>query len=155
MKPIKTKILLFFLLFCIVPATSFAVSGSLTTTATVLSKNKCLFVLSSNTLVFGTLNIFSPDTTVPTTLSIRCTGSANPATFMVTDDDGLYDTGPDANRMASGGNFLPYELNYIPSTSIPRNTTVPFDITATVLNSDISAIPPGAYTDRVTLTIVP
>ena len=96
--------------------------------------------------------------TASTTLSFWCTdGTA----YTITDDDGLYETGVDANRMRSTAlatpEFIPYTISYAPATGNGTGPTSPITLTVSgdILGTDYSANSPDLYTDTVTLTINP
>ena len=133
---------------------------NLTINAVVLSKSNCRFTTPNATLDFGNLD---PTSGAPVatsgSLTIRCGGSANPATFLITDDDGLNSTGPGARRMQHttlAGNFIPYSLVYNPATgTIPKNTNTPVTVDASILGTDYQTVSAGPYTDTVILTITP
>lgn len=133
---------------------------NMTINATVLSKSQCRFTSTAATLDFGNLD---PGSGLPVATSagliVRCGGSANPATYLITDDDGLNSSGPGARRMQHTtlpGNFIPYSLSYNPATAtISKNTNAPITIDATILGPDYQSAPAGAYTDTVVLTIAP
>ncbi len=138
-------------------------AASLSTTtinAVVLSKSQCRFVTTNATLDFGNLDPTSGALAATSgSVTIRCGGSANPATFIITDDDGLNNTGPGARRMQHTtlpGNFIPYNLTYTPSNgTIPKNTNTPITVDASILGPDYQTVPAGAYTDTVILMIAP
>ena len=83
-----------------------------TVSATVLSKNNCKFNSATAALAFGTLESANPvNKTVSTTITFRCAGKDLNATFFISDDDGLHETGPNANRMrhaTSLTEYIPY-----------------------------------------------
>ena len=126
--------------------------------ATVLSISNCRFRTTSAALAFGTLQPWNPvDVSVTAGLVIRCAGNAAPlATYFISDDDGLHETGPNAHRMQNGGALLRYSFSYAPATAtIPRNTNTPITVTGTVYGVDYQWAESGDYADTVTLTIVP
>lgn len=137
----------------------YAATSTVTVTATVLSKNTCRFTTTAGAIAFGTLTLGNPDQTIPATLTYRCQGSTPLATFLITDDDGLYETGVNANRMQNTAtlvDYLPYELSYSPtSATVPRNTNQTLSLTAVIRAANIAAAAQGAYSDTVTLTINP
>lgn len=138
-------------------------TGTLTVTATVLSRNNCRFTginAAASTLNFGNLDPSNPvDITATTTIRFRCRGSSRIATFFISDNDGLYETGPGANRMRHTvvlTEYLPYSLNLNPITaSVPRNTNQTLTITGTVRGVDYQNAYVGSYSDTVIITIVP
>jgi hypothetical protein len=130
--------------------------------ATVLSNNNCRFsgATSSAALNFGNLDPANPvDRTVNTTVNFRCNGGSRNATFFISDDDGLYETGLNANRMRHATlvtEFIPYTFTLNPITgTVPRNTLQTLTITGTVNGTDYQNAIPGLYSDTVVLTIVP
>jgi hypothetical protein len=130
--------------------------------ATVLTNNNCRFsgVTSSAALNFGNLDPANPvDRTVNTTVNFRCNGGSRNATFFISDDDGLYETGLNANRMRHATlvtEFIPYTFTLNPITgTVPRNTLQTLTITGTVNGTDYQNAIPGLYSDTVVLTIVP
>ncbi|PLX99185.1 MAG: hypothetical protein C0623_10110 [Desulfuromonas sp.] len=152
--------LLIFVLFFATAQVCLAANVPMNISATVLSKSICRFVTKTATLDFGNLDPTSPsDVVVNATLTLRCQGSANPATYLITDDDGLYETGVDGNRMQHAtipGNFLPYAVTYTPATAtIPKNINQSLTITGTLLGADYATAISGVYNDTVTLTIAP
>lgn len=135
-------------------------TNAVSVSATVLSKSICLFNSATSTLNFGSLDPANPvNVTTSTTIIFRCVGSAPLATFFISDDDGLYETGPDANRMGHTvlpAQFLPYSLTLSPTTAtVPRLTNQTLTVTGTVLGVDYQAAYPGSYSDTVIITIVP
>ena len=137
-----------------------ASAGSLTVTATVLTKSNCRFTTTSGTLLFGNIDSGgAADVSATASLNFRCNGSAPIATFLISDDDGLYETAINANRMAHttlAGSFLPYQMSYTPtSASVPKGAIQTLAITGTVRSSDYRAAVAGAYSDTVILSILP
>jgi len=135
-------------------------SNTVSVTAVILSKSQCKFNSKTSTLNFGSLDPVNPvDKTVDTTIKFRCGGSASNATFFISDDDGLYETKPDANRMRHTTNtaeFLPYTLTLNPvSGTVPRNTDQTLTITGTVKGIDYQDALVGSFSDRVVISINP
>jgi spore coat protein U-like protein len=159
----RSGIFLLILPFLLVPLAGTgrgADSAVLSVSATLLSKSQCKFNSSAATLDFGNLDPANPVlATATTTLPMVCHGSAPIATFQVTDDDGLFETGPNANRMRHQTNpaaYLPYQLSYSPATgSIPKNATQTLTITGQIQGSDYQSALAGTYADTVILTIQP
>jgi spore coat protein U-like protein len=142
------------------PAAARAASVQLQVNAVVLSKNVCKFSTASANLPFGVLDPGAGiDRMATGTVGLRCIGSAPIATFILTDDGGLYDAVPGARRMlraTAPAAYLPYSIRYTPqSATIPKNTLQTITIDGTVLASDIANAVPGAYADTVTLTVLP
>lgn len=132
--------------------------------ATVLSKNQCRFSVSNITLAFATAIDPSSSTVVtataaPAGITIRCAGSSATATFSITHDSGLYETGANANRMRHASvltEYLPYTLTISPSSAtVPKNTDFPIAISGNVAPADYQNAYSGSYADTVVLTISP
>lgn len=154
------RILCLLMLLVAAASTCFAGSTTLSVSATILSKNNCKFNSNALSLDFGTLDpVAAPDVTRQATLQFACNGKDNPATFFITDDDGLYETGPDGNRMQHDtlpAAFLPYALTASPLTgSVPKGVNQTLTITGTLLGNDYRTAYAGRYTDRVVLSINP
>lgn len=131
--------------------------------AVVVSGGFCRFWPRPNptrNLNFGTLDPANPvDVTVNATLTFFCIGFPT-ITWAISDDDGLYETGPDQNRMRNT-TFLTEFIRYSFDVS-PRSGTVPGPIrlttvtlTATVRGVDYQDAAVGNYSDVVTLTLLP
>lgn len=140
-------------------AASVAGAATVTINATVLTKSNCRFTTTA-ALAFGAINPGSVvDATATTTIDFRCGGSANPATYLITDNDGVYDIVAGAHRMrhaTTPTQFLPYGFSYNPASgTVPRNVVQTLTITGTVLATDFQNALQGAYSDTVTLTINP
>ena len=128
---------------------------------TILSKSNCQFNNPATaTLNFGTLNPLSPaDVSVSTTVSFVCRGSSSVATYSVSDDDGLHESGPGLPRMqhtTTPTTFLPYLLTLSPTTgSAPKNVDQILTVTGTILGTDYQSAIAGNYSDTVTISIQP
>jgi spore coat protein U-like protein len=134
-------------------------SGTLTMSATVLSKNVCKFNSTATALNFGTID---PTTTAPVTvtlsLSYRCNGSDPVATWSVGSDNGLHETGPGQPRMqhtTSPAFYLPYSLSFPASGTAPRNVNQTMTVTGTVAPAAFAAAIAGSYSDTLVLSILP
>lgn len=135
-------------------------NATLAVTATVVSKSNCKFNSAASTLNFGNLDPATPaDKPATASIIFACRGSAPLATFAITDDDGLYETGPNANRMRHATvttEYLPYSLTYNPQTgTVPKNVDQTLTISGTVLGSSYQNAYVGSYSDTVVLTIAP
>lgn len=135
-------------------------TGVVSVTAVVLSKSQCKFNSNTANLNFGNLDPANPvDKTITTSVTFRCGGSAPIASFSITDDDGLYEAGQDANRMRhilTTTEFLPYSLTLSPTSgTIPKNTDETLTLTGTVRGADYQDALAGSFSDTVTLTIAP
>ena len=135
---------------------------SMNVTATVLSKNQCRFTTKTAILAFGTLSAgipSPPDVQTTATLLMRCVGVDNPATFLISDDDGLFAAGVDSPRMQNTAlptAYLPYSFSYTPiSASVPTSSDIPVTLSATVRGFDYQNAAMGTYFDTITLSILP
>jgi len=103
----------------------------------------------------------SSDSEVSVLMTLRCTGppKIDPVPFLITDDDGLYETGPDQNRLRNtivSSEYIPYSFSVLPSSGLaPRNTSVDITIKAGIKASDIQNAYIGSYSDTITLTLSP
>jgi len=132
----------------------------LSVTATVVSNNNCRFNTGSSYLNFGTLDPGNPsDKTVNTSVTFRCGGSSPIATFSITHDSGLYETGPGEPRMRNTSvttEYLPYTLSLSPTSgTVPRFTNRTLTISGTVQGSQFQKAYVGNYRDRVAISIEP
>lgn len=144
---------------------TWAASGATVTmnvAATVLSKNQCRFTTTTATLAFGTLGAgvpTPPDVQATATLTMRCMGSDDPATFLISDNDGLFETGIDSPRMRNTTlptAYLPYSFSYTPVTAtVPRLTNQTVTLSATVRGADYKNAALGTYADTIDLFILP
>lgn len=142
------------------PASCRAASATVGVFAVILSENNCRFRTQTASLSFGMLDPASPsDATASATLEFICRGRDRTATYAITDDDGLNETGPDQNRMRHEvlpGRFLPYTFALSPTFgTIPRNRWQTLTLTGTVRAADLADAAAGAYTDSVTISIEP
>ena len=138
---------------------AFGGTGTLSVTATVLSKSQCKFDTKTSTLNFGALDpAVAADVTASTTVGFVCRGSAPVAAFLFTDDNGQNPSGPGARRMrhAAAPEFLPYGLAFSPASgTIPKNAPGTLAISGTVRWTDFRGSTAGAYTDSVVVSILP
>jgi spore coat protein U-like protein len=137
---------------------------NVTVSATVLDASICWFNSAASALNFGAIDpTGSANANAVTSIQFRCISGPPTATFFIDDDDGLHETGPDANRMQHTTvptQYLPYSLNLSPGSG-----TVPvfFIITAWQTLTISGTVTPaayqnaysGAYTDTVVITIIP
>lgn len=154
------KILCLFFLLITFAGNCFGASSTITVQAVILSKSICKFKTKGAVVDFGGLDpVAAPDVTRQATLTFVCNGSADPATYLITDDDGQNASGPNGKRMlhsTSPGTFLPYSLTYEPaSATVPKGEQQTLTVTGTVLGNDYRTALAGTYTDTVTLTIEP
>jgi spore coat protein U-like protein len=137
-----------------------AAGGTLTVSATVLSNNTCIFLSVNSAINFGALNpANSTDVNASTTIRFFCWGSSPMVTFLISDNDGLYETGPNANRMRNTAiptEYLPYSLTLNPTTAtVPRFSLRTVTLTGTVRAVDYQSAYVGSYADTVIVTIAP
>jgi len=133
-------------------------SATVTVSATV--SPTCKFSSPATAaLSFGVLDPGSPvDVNANTTLSFWCTDGTS---YTITDDDGLYETGLNANRMRSTvlatPEFIPYSISYNPATGSGTGPASPITLTFTgnLLGTNYATRSPDVYNDTVTLTINP
>jgi hypothetical protein len=136
-------------------------SNVVSVTATVISKGNCTFRSKTAALDFGSLDPASPtDKSVNTTIIYRCQAQGNrPITFVITDDSGLYEIGPNAPRMrhtTQPTEYLPYSLTLTPTSgTVPKVVDFPLTVTGTVRGVDYQDARIGSYSDRVVVSIEP
>jgi spore coat protein U-like protein len=128
--------------------------------ATVVSKNNCKFNSATAALAFGNLDPANPvNKTVNTSVTFRCMGSSPMATFFIGDDDGLNESGPNANRMKHstiGTEYIPYMFTLNPTSgTVPKNTVQTLTISGTVNGTDYQNAATGTYSDTVVITLAP
>ena len=141
-----------------VPA-AFGDTGTLSVTATVLSKSNCKFDTKTSTLNFGALDpAVAADVNATASVGYVCRGSAPVAAFLFMDDNGQNPSGPGARRMrhAAAPEFLPYGLAFSPASgTVPKNVHRTLTISGTVQWTDFHGAMAGAYTDSVVVSILP
>lgn len=131
-------------------------SNTLTVTASV--QGSCRFNSATSTLAFGALDpSLDTDATASTSVDFWCTRGSN---YSISDDDGLYETGVDANRMrhaVTATEYIPYTLTYNPAsgTGSGRTSPITLDISGSILNADYVNALAGDYADTVVLSITP
>ena len=135
-------------------------SAVVTVSAVILTRSNCQFSTKAATLAFGNLDPGNPvDVTVSASIGYRCNGGPPMSVFLVTDDDGLFETGPGGNRMQHAilpGTYLPYAFSLSPvSGTVPRNTPQTLTVTGTVRGPDYQSAAAGDYSDTVLVSINP
>ena len=135
-------------------------STTVSVNAAVLSKSNCKFMAASAALNFGSLDpANSGDAIINSTITFRCGGSTPNATFAISQDDGLYETGPGANRMQNTTvttEYLPYTVTLNPfSNTVPRNVVQTLTISGSIQASDYQNAYIGSYSDTVVISIAP
>lgn len=148
------------LLAVLIANTAGAASGTITVSAVVLSKSICKFRSSSAVLDFGMLDPGSAvDVTTVTSLEFRCMGSTPIATYALTDDDGMHETGANTNRMqhlSVATEYLPYSMTLSPDSGmVPKGEYRTLTISGMVRGPDYRNVLPGSYSDSVVITINP
>ncbi len=146
----------------VLPGVSLAASGShqVGVQAVVLSKNRCHFINSGPTaLNFGAIDPSAQsNATAGASINFRCNGSDAVATFGVSSDDGLHEMGPASPRMrhvSLPGEYLPYEISFPSSGSVPRNTVQSLSLSGSVSPASFQNVSAGSYSDTIVLTITP
>jgi spore coat protein U-like protein len=131
-------------------------TNTVTVTANVVGT--CKFTSATSTLAFGALDPSSAlDGSATTTTTFWCTKNAS---YGITDDDGLYETGANQNRMRNTvtlTEFIPYSISYGPASGAGLGKTLPITLTmnGTINNADYVNVASGDYSDTVVLTIAP
>lgn len=131
-------------------------SNTLTVSANVVGT--CKFSAATSTLAFGALDpTLATDATATGSTTFWCTKGAS---YTVTDDDGLYETGANANRMRHetiGTEYIPYALTYTPTSGSGsgKTSTITLNISGTIANANYVNASAGNYSDTVTLSITP
>ena len=141
-------------------------SNVVSVTATVVSRGTCWFATGTSALNFGNLDPSNPvDVNASTSVIFHCRRRFLffwlPVTFFIGDDDGLYETGTNANRMRHSTittEYLPYSfnLNPISGTIVGNpNTNYTLNISGTVRGVDYQNAALGNYSDTVIVSIEP
>lgn len=144
-------------LVSVLGSTAFAQqTNTVTVSANVVGT--CRFVSPTSTLGFGGLDPSSgADANASATATFWCTRGA---AYSITDDDGLYETGANANRMrhtTTSTEFIPYSISYTPATGTGSGpqTPITLNISGTVTFANYQNAAAGDYSDTVVLTITP
>jgi spore coat protein U-like protein len=130
-------------------------NNTLTVSANVLGT--CVFNSATSTLAFGALDPTSAaDATASGSTTFWCTSGV---AFALADDDGLYETGPDANRMkhVTAAQYIPYSVAFSTSAAVGGGAGSPITLTidGTILNADYVGAQAGDYSDTVVITVTP
>jgi spore coat protein U-like protein len=117
----------------------------------------CKFLSSTSTLDFGSLDPSSGrDVNASTTVQFWCTKNTN---YSISDDDGLYESGADQNRMKGPGesDYISYTFSYSPAsgTGSGRTTPITLTISGSIAYANYKDAAAGNYSDTVVLTISP
>jgi spore coat protein U-like protein len=134
-------------------ASVMAAQETVTVSATVVGT--CKFN-SGGSVDFGSLDP-SVGTDVSGTVTQPEFWCTNGASYSITDDNGVNNTGPTYRmKHASLAEYIPYTFSYTSSgTGSGPTSPVSMDIAADVLGSDYTGASAGSYSDTVTLTITP
>jgi len=151
--------LLLFLLVISIPVAG-AASNTLTVGATIISKSNCKFNSAGSALNFGALDPGNTtDVVKSTSVEYVCHGSAPMATYAISSDDGLHESGPGANRMINTtvpNEYLPYSLSLSPTSgTVLKNETRTLTITGTVTSQSYRSATAGNYADTVVISLTP
>jgi len=131
-------------------------TNTVTVTANVVGT--CKFTSATSTLLFGALDPSSTaDGTATATTTFWCTRNAS---YGITDNDGLWDTGVNQNRMQNtldATEYIPYSFSYGPASGSGNGPSTPITLTMNGLinNADYVNAAAGAYSDTVVLSITP
>lgn len=119
---------------------------------------------SSPVLSFGNLDPgVGTDLVVTAPWSVNCKYTGPPSdtfTIAISDNDGLYNSGANANRMINltcpvGTAYLPYSFEYTTPVTGRKNIDIPIIFTGKVLGALYQDACIGGYTDTVTITVSP
>ena len=109
---------------------------------------------TSGSIAFGSLDpvVAPPVAGAVVQPAIQCSDTLP---YTITDNDGLWETGIDANRMqdsVTGLSYIPYSMSY---TAVKTGTGVPqpMDISANIAGGAYAGAPVASYNDTVTLTV--
>jgi spore coat protein U-like protein len=137
-------------------------TGPMALSAVVLSKSNCKFKSGSTNVAIDFTSV-DPTATGPltktTSVSFKCAGSSNNASWSITGNNGQhYSSGLGMRRMQHSTvatEFLPYSLNVPASGTAAKNADVTVTITATLAAADYQNARMGTYSDTVQLTLSP
>ena len=109
--------------------------------------------ISGGTAAFGNLDpagagLISAAVAQP---AVTCT---NGAPYIITDDDGMNESGINANQMAFGTNLILYSFAYT-AAGTGNGGAQTIGLTASVAQVDYQNKPAGNYSDTVTLSVLP
>jgi hypothetical protein len=151
--------------FLVGAAMVLAVSGalaadghSITVSATVLSKSNCRFATAASTITLNIDPSSGAAAAASGTVAIRCQGSAPTASWSLSAGTGLHGSSPTTLRLRHATHlmeYLPYSLASPASGSVPKNVWQNVTLTATVSPADFQNASSGAYSDAVTLSLLP
>ncbi|HET8745745.1 MAG TPA: spore coat protein U domain-containing protein [Ramlibacter sp.] len=135
-------------------------SGTLTVSATVVSKNECKFSTKSLVLDFQSINPVANTPKIATAVAtITCHGNADPAVFYIDADKGKNQSTSGARQMrgvTATTEVLPYTLSWNPANGeVTKNLAFSVTFTGSVAPLDFKQVPPGSYSDTVQITVTP
>lgn len=131
-------------------------SNTVTVSANV--SGTCKFTSATSTLAFGALDPSSAaDGAATVNVNFWCTKGV---TATLTDDDGLYETGANANRMRHATDltaFIPYTFTYSASSLLGDGPGTPRTLTidGAIANANYINALAGDYSDTVVVSINP
>jgi len=130
--------------------------NTVTVTANVVGT--CRFNSATSTLAFGALDPGTgADVNASTSTTFWCTKNAS---YSITDDDGLYETAVNSNRMRHATTlteYIPYTFSYNPTsgTGDGRTSPITLNISGTVTFANYQNAAAGDYADTVVISINP
>lgn len=139
------------ILFVAGPAAVARDTASVAVNATVVGT--CQF--NSNGTIDFTLNPSSGGNVngIITQPAFWCTKNAS---YTITDDDGLHESGTTHRMINSDGEYIEYSFAYTATGSgLGKTIPITMNITSTVVESQYINATAGSYSDTVTLTIAP
>lgn len=130
-------------------------TAALNVSAAVLPE--CRFRTPKETTINVTLDpSLSGNVTGTSSLSFWC---ARGTSYSVTDDDGLYESGINQNRVKHStlSEYIPYTFSYNPSSGTGNGAQNPITLnfSATFIYNDFANASAGDYRDTVTITVNP
>lgn len=139
-----------------------AAADTATVNVTATVAGTCQFTSAGTTVAFGTLPFDASGNasgaTANGSIQFQCTTGAS---WSITDDDGLNETAPNANRLVSATvtptEYIPYTFSYSPASGTGAGWSNPqtVTLTASIAPGAYTSNSPDVYTDTVTLTINP
>ena len=132
--------------------TSMAATVSDTVPVTAQILGSCSINTVGASIDFGSLDpVLSPAVAATVTQpTVNCTNAMN---YTISDDDGLYESGPGLPNMDDGlGNQIPYTINYT-AAKVGAGAADPMDITGNIAAGTYVGSPNGNYSDTMTFTV--
>lgn len=129
-------------------------TGTVNINATVVGT--CKFTTSTTNINVSLDPSVGGTVTGSGSLAFWCTKNAS---YTVADDDGLYETGANQNRVfnSSANEYIPYTFSYNPTsgTGSGPQTPITLNVSASFAQTDYQNASAGTYTDTVTITVNP